>query len=63
MKYYLGVKACGCVTAGMVDDITTTATHVADFAKNMAKTNRRVETLEVNGSVPLVTCKCIKDKI
>lgn len=40
--FYFGVRSCGCHTATMVDDEETTAAHVADFAKRMAKSGRRV---------------------
>lgn len=41
--FYVGVRQCGCITAAMIDDASTSAGEVADFAREMAKTHRRVE--------------------
>lgn len=40
--FYAGVRECGCMTALMVDDESTTAEEIAEFATEMAKLNRRV---------------------
>lgn len=41
--FYVGVKACGCLTACLVDDENTTAKEVAEFAREMHKTGRRMK--------------------
>jgi hypothetical protein len=46
-RFYFGVRECGCVTAALVDDELTTAAEIADFARRMAKTKRRVQHREV----------------
>lgn len=41
--YYLGVKACGCATAMMRDDETTTESEITEFARDMYASERVVE--------------------
>lgn len=41
--YYCGVRPCGCVTAMLADGPNATAKEIADFARSMSKTKRRVE--------------------
>lgn len=41
-QLYIGVKTCGCVTASLIDDKMTTAKDIADFAREMHKSNREV---------------------
>jgi hypothetical protein len=45
-KYYIGRIACGCVMAIMHDDAQTTAGDVADFARDMARSRRKLEHVE-----------------
>ena len=45
--FYVGVKRCGCITATLVDDSTTRPKEIADFAREMEKTGRRVEHREL----------------
>ncbi|MCP5233400.1 MAG: hypothetical protein H6948_15175 [Zoogloeaceae bacterium] len=45
--FYVGVKPCGCVTASLVDDADTTAKDVADFSREMHKTGRKVQHMEL----------------
>ena len=46
-RFYVGVKDCGCITATLVDDSITKPKEIADFAREMQKTNRRVEHREM----------------
>ena len=59
--FYVGVRSCGCVTAAMIDDDTTTPEEIAQFARDMAKSGRRVEhralTLE-EFQQSFVQCNC-----
>jgi len=41
--FYVGVNACGCRTAMLIDDAHTTAKEIGSFAKSMQKTKRKVE--------------------
>lgn len=60
-RFYVGVKDCGCITATLVDDSITKPKDIADFAREMQKTNRRVEhremTLDEFNDV-FKRCKC-----
>ena len=46
-KFYVGIKACGCITAALVDDEKTTPKDIAEFARDMHKTKRRMEHREL----------------
>lgn len=64
-SFYIGTKACGCVTAAMVDDEQTTAKDVADFAREMHKTGRKlshVEMTEQQFMDSLKACECKNGK-
>ncbi len=59
--FYVGVKKCGCITATLVDDSTTKPKEIADFAREMQKTNRRVEHRELTFEEfkeVFTRCKC-----
>ena len=43
-RFYVGVKDCGCITATLVDDSITKPKEIADFAREMEKTGRRIRT-------------------
>ena len=61
-SFYLGVKPCGCVTASLVDDEMTTAKDVANFAKDMHKTGRKMrhaEMTEAEFASVFKRCKCM----
>lgn len=60
-SFYIAVKPCGCVTACLVDDDKTTAKEVADFARDMHKTGRKmnhVEMTEAEFMATLKRCEC-----
>ena len=40
--FYIGISKCGCITATLVDDENTTAKEIAEFARSMQKTKRRM---------------------
>ncbi len=42
-KYYVGIAACGCTRAAMIDDHDTTPQDIADFARRQAQMKRRME--------------------
>lgn len=46
-KFYVGISGCGCITAALVDDEKTTAKDIAQFARDMHKTKRRMEHREL----------------
>nr|MBL8412754.1 hypothetical protein [Dechloromonas sp.] len=59
--FYTGVKPCGCVTALLVDDDETTAKEVADFAREMHKTGRKMKHAELSQDEFMATfkkCEC-----
>lgn len=45
-RFYVGIRPCGCVTAVMVDDEDTTPKDIAEFARDMQKSKRRMEHRE-----------------
>lgn len=45
--FYVGVKVCGCITACLVDDESTTPKEIAEFAREMYKTNRKMKHIEL----------------
>ena len=47
-KFYVGITECGCITAALVDDEKTTAKEIAQFARDMHKTKRRMEHRELS---------------
>lgn len=63
-SFYPGVKACGCTTALLVDDDKTTAKDVADFAREMHKTGRKMNHVELTESEFMATfkrCECSQE--
>jgi hypothetical protein len=59
--FYVGVRPCGCITAAMIDDDTTTPDEIAEFARDMAKSGRRVEHRSLTQEEfqrTFVQCKC-----
>lgn len=46
-KFYVGIRSCGCITAALVDDEKTTPKEIAQFAREMHKTKRRMEHREL----------------
>jgi hypothetical protein len=62
MLYVGRAKCCGRVTAAMVDDEQTTANDVAQFARSIAKSNRRLEhmTLTDDTKLSMERCECGK---
>lgn len=42
-NFYVGISECGCISAMLVDDNDTTAKEVADFARRMQRTKRRMQ--------------------
>lgn len=44
-KYYVGIAACGCTRAAMIDDHDTTPADIAEFARRQSKMKRRMEHL------------------
>ncbi len=65
-SFDIGVKSCGCITACMVDDDKTTAKDVADFAKNMHKTGRKMkhaELTEVEFMASFKRCECVPPNV
>lgn len=60
-SYYVGMKkACGCITAAMVDDEQTTAKDVASFAKDVAKYDRNLRHIELpdDERLEIKFCRC-----
>lgn len=47
-KFYVGIRPCGCITACLVDDQDTQPGEIAEFARDMKKTGRRVEHREMS---------------
>lgn len=61
-NFYVGKRSCGCITAALVDDDKTTPDEIAEFARSMKGTQRRVEhlSLPLETPIPLVHCTCKK---
>jgi len=47
-KFYVGISKCGCVSAMLVDDESTTPKEIAQFARRMGRTFRTVEHRELD---------------
>ena len=56
-SFYIGVKDCGCTTACLVDDDETTAKEVAEFAREMHKTGRKLKHVELTEAEFMATVK------
>lgn len=50
LRFYVGIKDCGCITAALLDDAETTPKAIAEFARNMHKSKRRMEHGELTRS-------------
>lgn len=61
-KFYVGIRPCGCITACLVDDHDTQPGEIAEFARDMKKTNRRVEHREMSHAEFEATFKCCEHK-
>ena len=59
LQAYIGINPCGCITAAMIDDADTSAERVAEFAKNMAKTGRKLKHITFDpDKEPLIVVRC-----
>lgn len=56
-KYYVGIAACGCVRALLIDDEKTTAKEIADFARRQAQMKRRMEHRDGGDWAPKPGCE------
>lgn len=56
-KFYVGVRPCGCVTATLRDDNDTTPKEIAEFARHMHKSGRRMEHMEITQEELIATFK------
>ncbi len=61
-KFYVGIRPCGCITACLVDDQDTQPGEIAEFARDMKKTGRRVEHRELSYAEFEATFKCCEHK-
>lgn len=62
LQLYIGKRpACGCITAAMVDDETMTPDDLAEFARDIIASGRRLEHIEIPDGETVALKRCTHD--